>query len=221
MMRARPVVTPARLAASLLAALVMLLPALGASPAQAHDVLVSTSPADGATVATTPDEIVLTFNQPALAVGTQMVVSGPDGQVQQGPPRLLDSTVRQSLAPGSPAGRYTVTWRVTSADGHPVSGTFSFSATAPGSGPSGATAPSTTTGATTSTTAAPPSATSDASERATTPTATAVPSDRTTGGADRTGTSWAVFAAIGFVLLAGLVALLARLRGGHADRGHG
>jgi hypothetical protein len=36
--------------------------------------------------------------------------------------------VTEHLQPGSPAGQYTVAWRVTSADGHPVSGRFSFNA---------------------------------------------------------------------------------------------
>ncbi|HEY6797119.1 MAG TPA: CopD family protein, partial [Kineosporiaceae bacterium] len=35
-------------------------------------------------------------------------------------------TVRVALAAGLPRGSYTVTWRVVSVDGHPVSGTFTF-----------------------------------------------------------------------------------------------
>jgi hypothetical protein len=42
--------------------------------------------------------------------------------------RLAENTVSQDLQPGAPAGSYTVAWRVTSADGHPVSGAFSFTA---------------------------------------------------------------------------------------------
>jgi hypothetical protein len=38
------------------------------------------------------------------------------------------------VQPGAPAGTYTVAWRVTSADGHPISGSFTFIATRPGSG---------------------------------------------------------------------------------------
>jgi hypothetical protein len=70
----------------------------------------------------------LTFDEPAIAMGTQVVVTGPSGQVQQGQPRLIDNTITEDLQPGAPAGAYAVAWRVTSADGHPVSGTFSFSA---------------------------------------------------------------------------------------------
>ena len=98
-----------------------------AGPASAHDVLRSTSPRDGTHVERPPAEVVLTFDEPALAVGTEVLVTGPSGSVATGPPRLVDNEVRQSLA-GGPAGAYTVVWRVTSADGHPVSGTFGFTA---------------------------------------------------------------------------------------------
>ena len=98
---------------------------VGAVPASAHDALRSTSPADGATVDRLPDRVVLTFDQPALALGSEVVVTGPAGPVSDGPPSLVDNEVRQPVRTG-PAGRYTVVWRVTSADGHPVSGSFAF-----------------------------------------------------------------------------------------------
>jgi methionine-rich copper-binding protein CopC len=202
------------LAASLTA--LALLP-LAASPAQAHDALVSTSPADGATVPTPPDEVVLTFDQPALAVGTQLLVSGPDGPVQRGKPRLVDATVRQAIATGSPAGRYTVTWRVTSADGHPVSGTFSFTATAAGSGAPG---PSATTSGTPTSSASAPStdgtATSGAA-RAQTPSA----SGTSTGVSGGSGTSWAWWLVALVIVLAAAGAVVVRRRQGHAGGGHG
>ena len=57
-----------------------------AGPASAHDVLRSTNPADGAVVDRLPDRVVLTFDEPALAIGTQVVVTGPAGTVSDGPP---------------------------------------------------------------------------------------------------------------------------------------
>jgi methionine-rich copper-binding protein CopC len=105
-----------------------------AAPASAHNALVSTTPADGASVARTPATVVLTFNEPAIALGTEIVVTGPAGPVQQGPARLVDNTVNQDLQGGAPAGTYRVAWRVTSADGHPVSGTFTFTSRAAGPG---------------------------------------------------------------------------------------
>ncbi len=114
---------------------VSVLLALGSTlPAAAHNGLVSTVPADSGSVARTPSEIVLTFDQPAVAMGTQVAVTGPTGAVQLGPPRLVDDTVSQSLQPGAPAGTYTVAWRVTSSDGHPISDTFTFTSAAAGIG---------------------------------------------------------------------------------------
>ena len=96
--------------------------------AAAHNILVGTSPANGSMTAIVPTQVTLTFNEPALAIGTIIVVTGPTGQVQTGDAVLVDTTVTEHLRPGSPAGRYTVTWRVSSNDGHPVSGQFSFTA---------------------------------------------------------------------------------------------
>jgi methionine-rich copper-binding protein CopC len=138
-----------------------------AGPAWAHDVLRSSSPADGTHVERPPAEVVLTFDEPALTVGTEVLVTGPSGAVATGPPRLVDNEVRQSLTPG-PAGAYTVVWRVTSADGHPVSGTFGFTADQPSA--------SATSSASTTTAATAPTATATATATTTAPaSATAAP----------------------------------------------
>jgi len=133
---------------------------IGASPASAHNVLKSSSPADGKKVARTPSSVVLTFDEPAIAIGTKLVITGPEGPVQIGKPSLVDNTVTQDLQPGSPAGAYTVDWRVTSADGHPISGSFTFTAEAAASGTSAAPslAPQPSTAATSATTPTAPTA---------------------------------------------------------------
>ncbi len=133
---------------------------IAAPPAFAHDVLRSTNPADGAVVDQLPDRGVLTFDETALAIGTEVQVTGPDGPVTDGTPQLVDTEVRQTVRAG-PAGRYTVLWRVTSADGHPVSGTFSFTTQQPRVSPSAAT----------TATSATPAATSAVPSSAPTPTA--------------------------------------------------
>ena len=104
--------------------------------AWAHNVLVGTTPGDGTEVKVAPATVVLTFNEPAIDTGTKMLVTGPSGSVTTGNPRLVDNTVQQDLQPGLPAGEYTVEWRVTSADGHPINGTFSFRAAAGSAGDS-------------------------------------------------------------------------------------
>ena len=157
----RPARAVAEVLATVLSAVAVTLIAT-AVPASAHDVLRSTNPADGAVVDRLPDRVVLTFDEPALAIGTEVVVTGPAGPVSDGPPQLVDAEVRQPVRAG-PAGRYTVLWRVTSADGHPVSGTFAFttqqgSAASPTATPGTTTAPSTSpsSASTTTPTSVPP-----------------------------------------------------------------
>ena len=104
-----------------------------AVPAAAHTELISTTPADQQTVSRTPAVVVLTFDESLLAMGSQVVVTGPQGPVQIGAPDVAETTVSQNLQ-GGPAGAYTVTWRVTAADGHPISGTFTFTAATAGNG---------------------------------------------------------------------------------------
>ena len=103
--------------------------------AAAHTELVSTTPADQQAVSRTPAVVVLTFDESLLAMGSQVVVTGPQGPVQVGAPVVAETTVSQNLQ-GGPAGHYTVAWRVTAADGHPLSGTFSFTAASAGNGAS-------------------------------------------------------------------------------------
>lgn len=111
-------------------ALVLLTGLLGPA-AQAHDALEGTDPADGSTLDVAPTQITLTFAETPLAVGTELAVTGPGGAaVQQGPVQVSGTQVIQPLATGLAAGAYTVDWRVTSADGHVVSGTFGFTLSA-------------------------------------------------------------------------------------------
>ncbi|MEZ0447731.1 copper resistance CopC family protein [Cellulomonas sp. ICMP 17802] len=120
-----------RRGAALLAGLVLGLAGTvaGASAAQAHNQLQGTDPADGAAVEVVPDHVTLTFDEPALALGTEIVVNAPDQRpVSTGPAVLVDNTVTQAITGVLPAGVYTVIYRVTSDDGHPVEGQFTFTA---------------------------------------------------------------------------------------------
>lgn len=117
-----------RVAAALVAAAA--LAALPAAPAQAHDSLVSSSPASGATVRTPPRAVTLTFDEPVLdyADTTVLIVTGPGGErrhFETACARVDGRSVTAPVALGG-SGRYTVTWRVVSADGHPVADSFAF-----------------------------------------------------------------------------------------------
>ena len=119
-----------RLASALLSlGLLVLLPVALSSTASAHDVLERTTPANGTTVDRMPQSVTLTFSEAPLEIGTQVVISGPNGLASQGSPSINGRDVVQAVAPSAPGGDYTVSYRVTSDDGHPVTGTFVFHAT--------------------------------------------------------------------------------------------
>ncbi|MBA2473855.1 MAG: hypothetical protein DLM61_26450 [Pseudonocardiales bacterium] len=104
----------------------------GASPAAAHAVLISTDPGQGAVIATVPATVSLTFGEPVVVAADGVRVYRPDGaEVDNGHAAALgsSSTVGVGLPGGSdqPQGTYTVSWRVISADSHPVAGAFTSS----------------------------------------------------------------------------------------------
>lgn len=108
---------------------------LGAAPASAHDAVASTSPADGASVPVPPQQVQVTMSEQPLALGTQVKVNdGAGTNWADGAVEIVDNVVSQKLKEGAPAGAFTVQWRVSSSDGHPVEGTFTFTAAAPASG---------------------------------------------------------------------------------------
>lgn len=136
-----------------------------ATPASAHNALRSTDPADGATVATVPEAVTLTFDGEVLALGSVVEVVNPDGDVvSAGEPVADDNTVTQALTGDLVPGEYTVTWRVTSGDGHPIDGTFGFTATAAAALPGESVSPEPTDEPT-----AEPTPTSEPSEPSATP----------------------------------------------------
>lgn len=104
---------------------------LTAGPAAAHDAAESSSPSDGATVATPPEQVSITFNKNPLGLGSQVKVSDSAGtDWADGKVEIVDNVATQKLREGAPAGKYTVLWRVVSSDSHPIEGTFTFTATA-------------------------------------------------------------------------------------------
>ena len=99
-----------------------------AGPASAHDFLVSSNPADGATVSTPLSKVTLSFNDIVLSKPSapQVEVVGPDRKhYETGCATAIDRDVSVPVALG-PTGTYVVTWRIVSADGHPVSTSISF-----------------------------------------------------------------------------------------------
>jgi copper resistance protein C len=125
-------------AVSLLLAAVAFGGTVTAVAANAHAARVSVDPAENAAVSTGPARVRATFNEDLQTTFAAMTVVGPDGNLwTSGQPQVQGPVVSIGLRPLGPTGSYTVHYRVTSADGHVVSGSWSFRLTATGTGTPG------------------------------------------------------------------------------------
>jgi copper transport protein len=109
------------------------------TPAFAHATLEGTEPARGSTVATQPQAVVFHFSEPVEMNFSAVHVYDATGDVVDDGapvhPGGVTSDVAVGLQPRLAHGTYTATYRVISADGHPVSGGFLFSIGAAGAPP--------------------------------------------------------------------------------------
>lgn len=158
MTSARAVISPtSALRASLVACVAAVLALAGALPASAHAALVRSSPTSGSTLTAVPPEVALTFNESIDPQFTSVTVKSGSTTASTGKPTVEGPTVYQSLDPRMDEGTYTVSYRVTSADGHPVSGSYTFTYKSSGgedpepSGSSTSKTPTTSTPSTSST----------------------------------------------------------------------
>ncbi|WP_245722326.1 copper resistance CopC/CopD family protein [Micromonospora matsumotoense] len=112
-------------------------PLAPATPAAAHAALVATSPVRDAVISAPPGEVVLVFSEAVSPVIGRVQVLGPDGRrVTVGEPVAQGATLRIPVrVPDRPLGTYLVSYRVISADSHPVAGSFAYSAGAPSATP--------------------------------------------------------------------------------------
>jgi copper transport protein len=109
-----------------LAFIVALLTALVQSGAVlAHASLVRAEPADGGLVAEPPSELRLMFNEPVTPLVMRLIA--PDGTATTPAATAENTTV--TITPPVPLrrGTHVLSWRVISADGHPVGGSLVFS----------------------------------------------------------------------------------------------
>ncbi len=100
-----------------------------AVPAFAHAVLEGTSPGAGTTLKHTPSHITLTFDEHVEAsLGAIRVFDSRASRVDVGEPTHPNGTGSKVTVstPKLDDGTYVVTWRVISADSHPVRGAFTF-----------------------------------------------------------------------------------------------
>ncbi|MFZ4893561.1 copper resistance CopC family protein [Plantibacter sp. Mn2098] len=177
-----------------------------AAPASAHNTILSTTPEKDSTVTEQPGQIVITTNDNLLDLGeagnaNQIQVSGP------GTEKLYYGTA--CAAVNGPAlvmpvqfgqpGVYTVTWQLVSTDGHPLSGSYTFT-WAPAVGQELATGVST-----------PPCAKAGAVVEPA-PAASDEPSSSASASSAPSGDVWWIVGAIAIVVLAGIALLFVTRR---------
>lgn len=148
---------------------------VGALPANAHSRLISISPKDGETLAQSPTEVVLTFNEAVNPEFVTVRITDSEGaDVIDAEPTADGPKVTLPVGEPIAAGTYKVVYRVVSADSHPISGSSTFTIEgnpqSPPASPSptesaSAASPSASAAATPSATPAAPDA--DASDEAT------------------------------------------------------
>ncbi|MCD4524463.1 copper resistance protein CopC [Nocardioides sp. cx-173] len=115
--------------------LVVLLVALallaGAAPASAHATLVGSDPAEGEVLASAPAVVTFTFDEPVSLTADGVQVFDAEGESVDSESSARDEVVTTDLPAELADGTYVVTWRVVSSDGHPITGSLSFSVGSP------------------------------------------------------------------------------------------
>ncbi len=102
---------------------------LGAGPASAHAALIGTDPEDGGTLSAAPPSVTFTFNE-NVSRRAQVAVTAPDGTLLKvADITAVDNTVTARVRDADQRGTYSASYRVVSADGHPVSGTITYDVT--------------------------------------------------------------------------------------------
>ena len=99
----------------------------GATPALAHATVVGSDPADSARLQAAPSKVTMTFSEDvSLGAGYLKVVDSKSNIVSQGDAKVEGRSVTVPLKSGLGDGSYIVSYRVTSADAHPIGGAYAF-----------------------------------------------------------------------------------------------
>lgn len=121
------------LTAAMTSATIAAFATMWAASASADTSLIESAPTVGAARASLPDQVTLRFADPVSSDVT-VIVQRPDGTlVPTEQSRVVGSTVLTATATSeSHAGRYVVSYRAVSADGHPTTGQVPFEVAVPG-----------------------------------------------------------------------------------------
>ena len=103
----------------------------GIQNANAHAQVTSSVPAKNQTVSVLPSLVWIEFDGDLLSFGDKQidrltVTNAKKVRVDIGGPIVGGARISTKLKAGLPSGKYLVSYRVVSEDGHPVSGSYSF-----------------------------------------------------------------------------------------------
>ncbi|HET6261231.1 MAG TPA: copper resistance CopC family protein, partial [Chloroflexia bacterium] len=114
----------------ILVAALLLVAVVGPRVASAHAHLESSTPADGATVASGLTQVTVTFSEEVSVDQSSAQLASADGSAVSGATGAVDRANRNTMVITTPAladGKYTVTWRAVTEDDNGIThGTFSF-----------------------------------------------------------------------------------------------
>jgi methionine-rich copper-binding protein CopC len=111
---------------SLLGALVVGLVMSAPSVAVAHAEITSSNPEDNTRVQTMPSHVSLTLSEPVQEPARVAVTSADGTRMNSYDVTVRDDTVTTAINQAAPAGTYTITYEIVSADDHQVSGSMTF-----------------------------------------------------------------------------------------------
>jgi copper transport protein len=99
----------------------------GAAPALAHATVAGSDPAESSRLQAVPAKVTVTFSEDVtLGGGYLKVVDSKSNIVSDGTAKIDGRTVSVPLKSGLGDGSYIVSYRITSADSHPIGGAYAF-----------------------------------------------------------------------------------------------
>lgn len=101
------------------------------SAASAHAALADSNPKDGATLTALPDQVTISLNEPVRDPAQIAVLDTGGTRVNSETVAVANKTATSQILEQPGPGKYTMSYRVVSADGHPVTGTIAFTIDSP------------------------------------------------------------------------------------------
>jgi copper transport protein len=99
----------------------------GATPALAHATVAGSDPADSSRLQAAPSKVTMTFSEDiSVGAGFLRVVDSKGNTVSSGNAASNGRDVTVPMRSGLGDGSYIVSYRITSADSHPISGAYAF-----------------------------------------------------------------------------------------------